>query len=150
MIDTFTKSEFEASALPTSKTTGEALWTPLGLVDGEYTYAVKIDDVSRIIIRSSIGRDGVSAGCGEDSIRCFLVDNNGKPLGSKVSKWTTRKPGWGERTKENIRTLWRMRKAAGDNTDGTPRRVFKVKKEGPNKGRFFTKDDDGGRFIWLS
>jgi hypothetical protein len=148
MIETFTTTEFTAAALPTSKTTGQPLWKALGLVDGEYCYSVKIDDVSEIVVRSSIGRDGISAPTGKDSIRCFLVDNAGEPLGSKVSRWTTRLPGWGERTLENIRILWRMRKAAGNNKDGTPRPILKVKKEGPNKGRFFTKGDAG--FIWLS
>lgn len=148
MIETFTTTEFTAAALPTSKTTGQPLWKALGLVDGEYCYAIRIDAVSQIIVRSSIGRDGISAPTGKDSIRCFLVDNAGKSLGSKVSRWTTRLPGWGERTLENIRILWRMRKAAGNNADGTPRPILKVKKEGPNKGRFFTKGDAG--FIWLS
>lgn len=147
MTEQFTKAEFE-TALPTSKTTGEPLWQYEGLKDGEHTYSVRIDRVSLVSIRSSIGKDGIAAGTGEDSIRCFLLDNDGNPLGSKVSRWTTRVPGWGERMREAVRILWRMRKAAGENPDGTPRKIFKVKKEGPNKGRFFTKH--GERLVWLS
>jgi hypothetical protein len=148
MTEQFTKEQFEA-ALPINKTNGRQLWLYKGFIDGEHVYSVPIDSVSVISIRSSINESGRAAGTGKDSIRCFLLDNQGNPLGSKVSKWVTRVPGWGERMKESIRILWKMRKAAGNNGDGSPRKIFKVKKEGVNKGRFFTKDDYG-YFAWLS
>ncbi len=148
MTEQFTKQEFE-DQLPVSKTSGEKLWEYKGVKDGEHTYSVRIDSVSVISIRSSINESGRAAATGKDSIRCFLLDNQGNPLGSKVSKWVTRVPGWGERMKDSIRILWKMRKAAGNNEDGSPRKIFKVKKEGVNKGRFFTKDDNG-YFAWLS
>ena len=148
MTEQFTKEQFEA-ALPINKTNGRQLWFYKGFIDGEHVYSVPVDSVSVILIRSSINESGRAAATGKDSIRCFLLDNNNNPLGSKVSKWVTRVPGWGERMKDSIRILWRMRKAAGNNGDGSPRKIFKVKKEGANKGRFFTRDDKG-YFAWLS
>ncbi len=146
MIDYFTKEQFEG-ALPRHKETKQILWKSEGLVQGEYCYSVKIDDKSKILIRSSIGPSGKSADIGEDSIRTFLVDNENKNLGSKISKWTTRKPGWQDRMLSNCRYIIKLRRAAGDNEGGIPKRILKVKIDGPNKGRFFISEP---MFNWLT
>lgn len=146
-VEIFTREKFEEDALPRDKTTGERLWKHLGLRDGEHTYLVMLPKHNiGIEVRSSVHNDGKSAGTGEDSIRCWLVDViNGHPMGSKVSRWTTRLPGWGERTKEVLRQLWvmgqRMVPCPSCEAPGkdTRLRCFKVKKEGPNKGRLFLK-----------
>lgn len=141
MIDTFTKKEFEA-ALPRNKETGEPMWDHIGIIQGEHAYQIKIDSDSAIEIRSSVSGSGVSAASGKDSIRAWLVGSDGLPLGSKVSKYTTRRPGWEARTKEVLRTLWRWRKSAGNcESCGGPKKIFKVKKEGANKGRVFCSCD---------
>src|SRR5688572_449905 len=111
MIETFTQEEFEA-ALPRHKVTQKPLWTYEGFNMGEHCYSVFVDDKTKIYVRSSIDATGKSADTGEDSIRTFLVDKNNKGLGSKISKWTTRKPGWDKRMLENCRYLIRLRRAA--------------------------------------
>jgi hypothetical protein len=159
-VEIFTTKEFEEQALPVNKATGVPLWKYIGLQGGEHTYVVTLPKHNiGIEVRSSVHNDGKSAATGQDSIRCWLVDiNDGKPMGSKVSRWTTRLPGWGERTKEVIRQLWQMglkmvpcpscKAPAG--TD-TRLRCFKVKKEGPNKGRLFLRCPVDGckHFEWL-
>jgi len=153
-IDTFTKSEFE-DALPTHRETGEPLWVCLGLLQSEYTYRVAGPDrTTSIEVRSSIGPDGMSAPSGKDSLRAWLVDaSTGKPLGSKVTRWTTRLPGWQERLRETLRTLWLWRLRAGDCPKcDKPKGIWKVKKEGANKGRPFAKCSHCGlesQFVWL-
>lgn len=118
-IDSFTKAEFEA-VLPVATATGQPLWYEDTPQDGEYCYVISIDNRAGIMVRSSVHVDtGHSAGTGEDSIRAWLIDlDSGLPLGKKVTRWTTRLPGWADRLVNNsdsvIRTLflWRMR--AGD------------------------------------
>lgn len=148
-VDIFTKAQFE-SALPVHKQTGEPLWRCDGLRDGEYEYLMPIDSLSAILIRSSIHSDGFSAESGEDSIRAWLVNNEDKPLGSKVSKRVTRVPGWETRLKETLRTLWQWRKTAGNCPHcNQPLKIFKVKKPGPNKGRVFAKCEHHNGWVWL-
>lgn len=159
-VEIFTKDEFEAQALPVNKTNHIQMWSYIGLQGGEHAYLVVIPGNNvGIEIRSSVRADGKSAGTGQDSIRCWLVDaHTGQPMGSKVSRWTTRLPGWGERTKEVIRQLWAMglkmvpcptcKAPAG--TD-TRLRCFKVKKEGANKGRLFLRcpSENCKHFEWM-
>ncbi len=146
----FTKEEFETRALPVHKQTQERLWKELGLIQGEYAYSIAIDPHTNIHLRSSIDSSGICATTGENSIRAWLTDSEGNNLGSKVSKWTTRQPGWDVRTKDVLRTLWGWRKKAGDcPMCGNPKKIFKVKKDGPNKGRVFAKCDEHEGFTWL-
>ena len=150
MIDTFTKEQFEA-ALPRSLTTGAILWKSEGLIQGEWCYSIRIDDKTKVLIRSSVKEGGESAEIGEDSIRTFLVTTDNKFLGSKVSKWTTRRPGWEERMRENCRSLIRLRRRAGDNKEGKPHLIRRVKKDGANLGRFFAFDPEDPKFFkWLT
>jgi hypothetical protein len=108
MIDQFTKEEFE-----TYLQTNHSPFNSLGLVNGEEAYRIPLDNQTSVTIRSSIKADGLSADVGKDSIRCWLM-NGDKPLGSKVSKWTTRQPGWQERLSKNIDQLVLWRALAGD------------------------------------
>jgi len=137
MIDKITISRFE-SALPVDKHTNAPLWTALGLQGGEYCYRIAIDEKTAIFIRSSINASGISAATGKDSIRAWLIDVNGKPLGSKVAKWITRQPGWEKRLTDTLRTLWRWRKSAGDcKVCKTPLGIFKVTAQTESRGRIF-------------
>lgn len=132
MIERFTKEQFEA-ALPKS---GRFPIIPLEIVNGEYCWKMIVGEVG-IIIRSSIDSSRISARTGEDSIRVYLVDKQGRPLGSKITKWTTRKPGWQERLADLLRQFVKMILASGADKGGVT--IFKCKKEGANKGRFFYK-----------
>ena len=149
MIDRFTKEEFEAS-LPVHPVTREVRWTYAGFNGGEHVYRVKIDSRVFVEVRSSVGEDGISAGTGEDSIRAWLVREDGSPLGSKVSRWTTRQPGWQERLRGVLNTLRDWRKSAGDcPVCGNPKKVFKVKAAtSHNKGRVFACCSDHERVSW--
>lgn len=163
MIDTFTKQEFEA-ALPTS-------FDPLGLVKGEYCYLVKIDEKVGIYIRSSIGKNRMNRSVGKDSIRVHLVKYylvSGeykhncvyayKSMGSKLQKYITRVPGWQRRLNKKIELLRELRLSVGDcNECDEPFAIFKVKKEGRNKGRLFSKCSEklctsptSPNFVWIT
>lgn len=145
MIDTFTKSQFE-SALP-------ANFRALGLISGEYTYRLPTRGAVEIEVRSSIGAGGVSAESGEDSIRCWLINSKtGKPLGAKLTKWTTRVPGWQDRLEKLISELIQLRNHAGDCPKcHQPLAIWTVKKSGPNTGRPFASCEKKCEniFIWL-
>lgn len=144
MIDQFTKEEFEAYL------SQHKPFESLGLVDSEYSYLLPLDGQVSITIRSSVKSDGTSADTGKDSIRVWLVDSNGKPLGSKVSKWTNRLPGWKNRLTEVIKTICQWRAAAGDCPEcDRPKGIYKVKKSGPTKGRIFAKCKQHNHFTWL-
>ncbi len=144
MIDVFSKAKFESSLPNTDK----FQWKYEGFIQNEHCYSINADPngKSKVFIRSSIGVNGYAAETGEDSIRVFLVDKNGKSLGSKISKWTTRVNGWEDRLKKVIKELIVLRGKAGDDSAGNPLPIFKCRKEGPNKGRFFVNGND---FRWL-
>lgn len=143
-IETFTKQDFE-TYLSQSHNPFEAL----GLVDGEHTYKLPLDGQSAIMVRSSVKADGQSASIGKDSIRAWLVGNDDKPLGSKVSKWTTRQPGWQDRLTETIKTICQWRVTAGDCPEcNRPKGIFKSRTE-KNKNRIFAKCKEHNHFIWL-
>lgn len=150
MIDTFTPDEFEA-ALPVHKETKQPLWKSEGLIDGEYAYSLSINSDIIIQIRSSIHPNGYSAEVGKDSIRVWLADKDGQPLGSKTGKWVTRSVGWQERMINSLRELWeRARKAGYCSKCKVPMGVYKVKKQGPNKGRLFKQCPKcENSFAWL-
>lgn len=150
-VEIFTADEFE-SALPVHKETGEQLWESAGIIQGEYTYRIFISPAVFIQIRSSIKENGFSADTGKDSIRAWLTDTDGAPLGSKVQSWVTRTRGWEIRMVEMLRELWgRAKKAGYCPKCKRPRSVFKVKKNGANKGRLFCKCVNcNNNFEWLT
>lgn len=63
-------------------------------VQGEFVWYVSATHGNKIVVRSSIGLDGKSAGAGEDSIRCWLTGDDGMPLAHKLQKYVTRVNGW--------------------------------------------------------
>jgi hypothetical protein len=138
-VEIFSKEDFE-EALTTPKQREQGIaWKCQGLVDGEWCYTMRTgNDHVLIFIRSSVKQDNRSADTGDDSIRCWLVDNDLKPIGSKISKWTTRLPNWQQRLMEILRTLAKLAgKLEICPVCNKIQGMYKVKKEGPTKGRFF-------------
>ena len=116
---------------------------------GEYCYFVRLHDDIGIYIRSSIRKDGVSAGIGEDSIRVYYAQKWGigkfNFLGKKF-KWLKRVNGWNERLAENIEYFKKIDENYKCLCGG--KSVFlTVKKESVNKGRHFCKCDKCQKFI---
>ncbi len=147
----FSAEQFEA-ALPKHRKTNEILWRSLGFKNGEMAYLVTIPGFhANIEIRSSIGTMGYARAAGEDSIRAWLVDSMGNSLGSKTQKYVTRVAGWDRRMLVMLRALahvGRHVKPCPVCSDLT--KVFKVKKEGPNKGRYFVACKDACKqFSWI-
>lgn len=143
LIETFSKQDFESKLDYLEP-------QPLGIIQGEESYLIKLDKQVSIMIRSSVKENGYSADTGQDSIRAWLVNGSDNPLGSKVSKWTTRLPGWGMRLTEVLRQLTQWRLLAGDcKTCYKPLGIFKVKKSGENKGRIFANCKEHKGFRWL-
>lgn len=99
MIERFTVEEFE-NALP-SETMAQ------GLQSGEFGYEIPLPH-ARIVIRSSIGPNGISADTGKDSIRLWvevrMSDGKYKPL-KKLDAYTTRVTGWQKRMNDKIEQL---------------------------------------------
>lgn len=149
-IERFSKSEFEA-ALPRHKETGDALWIATGLKDKEETYLMNVKPGVSISIRSSVQSNGIAAETGSDSIRAWLVNEQGGPLGSKVISYTTRQPGWADRMTNVLRKLY----TTGQKIQQCPycgklMGIYKVKKAGKNQGRQFSKCwEHGNTFYWL-
>jgi hypothetical protein len=137
MIDRFDRKTFEA-ALPKAGP-HNPLWLALGLRGGEHCYLIAVRPGVLIYVRSSVRADDLAADTAADSIRCWLAaDDTGRPLGSKDSRWISRVPGWQARLTETLRKLWKL----GHQSRPCPNcltqmGVFKVKKSGPNKGRWF-------------
>lgn len=131
-VEIFSRQQFE-QALP------EGHWSYSGLVNNEHTYLIRITDDIFITIRSSVDGSDWSADTGEDSIRAWLVDKNGSPLGSKVSKWTNREPGWDKRLLKVLRTLWGWAEWAGYCPDcKIPMCIYKSKQP-KSKNKVFKK-----------
>lgn len=147
-VDTFGRSEFE-SALPCHRDTGAPLWAYVGCDKGEHVYRVDVLPGSPLtcLVRSSIKPDGVSAECGEDSIRLFAVvraDLDGGRVtfhGGKLSKYVTRRPGWADRLADQLRRFAQLLRwcvpCAGCGSVLAP--FTTRKKDSPNKGRDFVK-----------
>lgn len=141
-IEQFSKEDFE-DYLESS----HSPFTSLGLVDGEYTYELPLDNQTSITIRSSVKANGLSAGAGKDSIRCWLALSDNKPLGGKGRVHC--QPGWQDRLTANIKQLMLWRGLAGDCKEcGKPKGIFKARTE-ENKGRPFTRCREHNGFMWL-
>lgn len=137
VVDTFTQTEFE-QVLESIAPGG---WEGLGLDDGEYVYDLGVPGSGLSIrVRSSVHSDGESAGAGQDSIRVYALDGVGEPWGSKLNRWVTRVSGWERRLGETVAALRELVKRVGECPEcGAGCKPFRVKKEGPNKGRWFAK-----------
>ena len=117
MIAQFDRETFE-KALPVKRVASLSpmvpapietkLWKPLGIVQGEYAYLVPVREPFSIMVRSSVRPDGVSAATGKDSIRCWIVNGNIQPWGSRIGRYITRVPGWEHRLIDTLRALWKM------------------------------------------
>jgi hypothetical protein len=160
-VEIFTRTEFE-QALPVHNRTKQALWTYLGLDSGEHTYRVTpfCQRPYAIFVRSSVHQDGTSAGTGEDSIRCWIVitsddpNQDGRPFGSKISRYVTRVHGWQTRLHDTLYRLASIIKQIEQCPackQDCP--IFKCSKEGDNKGRLFSKctnhECKRKHFAWL-
>ena len=155
-VDIFTTTEFE-EVLSTIAQDLEMTWFRDGVQVGEYHYHFTakvfepIDDGISIEVRSSIGLDGKSAASGQDSIRIWFANADGDPVGNKAKRWITRVKGWERRLTEQVTemaTIARKVKLCPD--CGKVPSVFIVKKDSPNKGRWFSKCKVHNHFTWLS
>lgn len=149
-VEIFSKEQFEA-ALPVDRD-GNQLWFWAGLDRGEHSYIIEVQRDVRITVRSSVGPDGMSAASGQDSIRAWLCDITDRPLSPKTQNYITRVPGWQDRLTRMLRELWKRGKAVGRCQAGCRclMPIYRVKKDGPNKGRLFTKCPTcNGGFKWL-
>lgn len=158
-VEIFTREQFE-SALPCHCKTQEKLWQSAGLSEGEYSYNVRpFPSLPYAIhVRSSVKANGISADTGQDSIRAWIVttttEGKPKPFGSKISRYTTRLPGWQDRLTVILRKLAMLiKQIAPCESCGHDCPPFKVKKDGPNKGRLFSKctnqDCKSPKFTWI-
>jgi hypothetical protein len=140
----FTKKNFEAVLLGTQ-------YLPLGLDKGEWCYQIVVSGVARLEVRSSVTAGGYSDPTGENSIRVYVTDPYRKPLGEKLHRWITRTKGWQERLKETINILAHI---AGQlkycKECKSVEKFYKVKKNGPNKGRFFKRCRCADKFTWIA
>jgi len=155
-IDIFTTTEFE-DVLSAIAQDLEMTWFRDGVQTGEYHYHFiakvfeSIDDGISIEVRSSIGRDGQSAASGQDSIRIWFANADGDPVGNKAKRWITRVKGWERRLTEQVTEMATIAckvKLCPD-CEQIPG-VFIVKKDSPNKGRWFSKCKAHNHFTWLS
>jgi hypothetical protein len=156
MIDVFNKSRFEG-ALPVHQSTGQPLWQGLGLRDGEECYIVPVRPGVLIYIRSSVQQSGWAAEAAEDSIRCWLAsDITGRPLSSKPQRWITRVNGWERRLTKQLQLFWRLgmqleacpQPVHTDDQTVTMMHARLIKKDGPNKGKWFPVCPECGHWDW--
>lgn len=148
-VEIFNKMQFE-QALPHAN--GSTLARSFAFEDVQWTYTLPVAHGMAIKVYSGIGASGVSADCGEDSIRAVIVRaSDGKVYGSKLKRWVTRQPGWRVRMTDMLREMWKLALLTGPCQCGGTVGVYLVKKAGANKGRMFRKcDGDKCRvFEWL-
>lgn len=151
-VEIFTTEEFEGVLSEIAQDL-EITWFQDGIRAGEYHYHFVVDDELGvgIEVRSSIGRDGKSAASGKDSIRVWFADEDGKPLGSKAKSWTTRVVGWQSRLMSLVADLTTVARKVRRCPDcGKVPGIFLVKKDSPNKGRWFSRCQQHNHFTWLS
>ena len=144
-VDIFNKLQFE-DALP------KVVFTCVfeGTFAGQYTYTLPVANGMAIKVYSGIGASGVSADCGEDSIRAVIVRvSDGKVYGSKLKRWVTRQPGWRARMTGMLREMWKLALLTGPCACGGTVGVYLVRKAGANKGRMFRKCD-GDKCVAMS
>ena len=145
----FSKLDFEDVLAKILSDTDKG-WSCIGLRAHDYRYVVGISEHVFMQISSSVDAGGFAADTADDSIRVWLADHKGMPLGNKTQRWVTRVTGWQERLGKVIAdTLYMGSAIQYCNTCASVERVFVVKKDGANKGRIFTKCDCKDSFTWL-
>lgn len=152
-VEIFDRAKFQ-DALSVALDGKDLKWQDVGFQGGELHYVIpvyafnEIDNFVGVEINSTIRKDGLSAGTGEDSIRVWIADADGHPLGNKTQRWVTRVSGWERRLAEVLSKVIEMAGQIGIcPTCNNLEKVFIVKKDGPNKGRLFKKCCDV--FVWL-
>jgi DNA helicase-2/ATP-dependent DNA helicase PcrA len=93
----FSKAEFEQVLVQ-----AKFVVHPVGLVGGEFRYRLAIRLGVNILVNSSIDSSGFAADTGDNSIRIWAADDNGKPLMGKTQAYVTRIRGWQDRTLKAI------------------------------------------------
>lgn len=156
-VDVFDKDVFEACIVDIAWDNHklDARWA--GVVGNEHRYVITVkeisgtDEVVNILVNSSVNVcTGMSDGAGENSIRGWLADSEGKPLGNKTQRWVTRQPGWEKRLEEMIAKLVEMANSiCFCRACNSLEKVFVVKKDGPNKNRLFKRCQCDNSFTWL-
>lgn len=147
MITQFTKTEFE-DALPMHKVVGNPLWKYEGF-NGEHVYSLPVSAGVKILIWSSIGKDGLAGATGENSIRCYLAKADNSPLSNKSQSYITRVTGWEKRLTQMLRSLWEMGKQISKPCGCGHQLAIFWCKQGANKGRRFIKCQNCGSFSWV-
>lgn len=149
MIDVFTPEYFD-SALPKDKKTGGKLFHKLGVINGEHCWSMAMPNPRiRIVIRSSIKPNGLSADVGEDSIRIMLQvvhKNLWVNIGKGPDAYTTRVPGWEKRLEDKIKTVFYKAKTIKQRFEDTEVVRFSTKGQKENIGRPCVVEP---RFRWL-
>ncbi len=133
MTDAFTKQDFDsfveqAINRPAREKQNRELIRYKGIIQGEHTYVMEVSPLVEVIIRSSVRVDNQASGTGKNSIRCWLAapgTDGASPMGSKVSDYITRRPGWQERVVEDLRKLYTMGRKLKN-----PNQVYLIKKDG--------------------
>ncbi len=150
-VEIFTKEQFDA-ALP-CKSSGESLALPMLYVYDvrQYVWTLPVANGMAILVYSGIGPNGMSADCGEDSIRAVIIRmSDGKVYGSKLKRWVTRQPGWRVRLTDMLREMWKIALLTGPCDCGGTIGVYLVrKKTSKNKGRMFRRCDGCELLEWL-
>lgn len=155
----FSKEQFE-EVLADFCAKNSTSYKEKGYVVGEFRYQVDVSDISvvgaassnKVVIEiaSSIGRNGFADPTGDNSIRIWLTDVTGLPLGNKFQKWVTRVSGWEARLTDKLdRTFSVGKKITFCEKCSSMRKIWIVKKEGPNKGRLFIRCNCQNNFQWL-
>jgi len=122
----------------------------MGIENGEYFFVMDALNGLLIHIRSTVGIDNYSAETGEDSIRCWLTNDDGEPVAPKVARWVTRVRGWQDRMTTTLRYLYRLSSHIKQCPKcGQWKKAKRVKKPGPNRGKVFVSCDCPGSFTFL-
>jgi len=150
-VDRFSKERFEA-ALPRIGEDGVAFRRFVRFEGNQFIYRYQITSTVFLTIYSSIDSTGLARETAEDSIRFTITDVNGSPLSNKLQTWVTRVKGWEARVVLMFERMLVMAKIAGTpcHCGQSTRKVFIVKKDGPNKGRLFVNCPACGQFDWLT
>lgn len=124
----------------------------VGSIKNEECWAMPIGvGKLRILIRSSINSStGLSASCGEDSIRLIIERKQGEkwvPLGKGPDAYTTRLKGWQNRLRDKIKYLYDLLIVVNQDFDDTD--CVLISKKAHSKGKIF-KHTSGGQFFWLT
>lgn len=125
------------------------------IVGKEYRFTVEVTKfVGRsvcIMVNSSVGRDGKAAPSNDNSIRGWIVDERGNPLGNKTQRWITRQVGWEQRLENMMDKLVRMARSLHYcSVCNSIECVYVVKKDGVNKGRLFKTCKCSDSFRWIN